>query len=348
MLLVFLIFFTLPLGAQWSEVERLVEQFRQKESAPAVSVAASLKDGTLLTATRGWADLENEVAATSLSMFRLASVSKPFTVVAALKLAEQGALDLDAPVERYVPSWPSKQWKVTVRQLLGNLGGVRHYRQDQSDFNSTVHYWSTREALAAFSSDPLLHEPGTKYLYSSYGFTLAGAAIEAAAGLPYPEAVSALVLRPAEIERMRADDHFAIIPGRVRGYRKTPAGEIQNCPLADTSSKTPGGGWVATAADVARFARALLDGRLIRPESLQMMLERQRLKDGSRTGYGLGMGILRETSPRLYGHSGGQQGASAYLAFCPELKTAVAVLVNLEGVNTRPLAEAILAELARD
>lgn len=345
MLLVLLVFIVLPLPAQTAEVERLVDEFRLQSKAPGISVAAVPQDGELFTAVRGWADLENQVAVTPLSVFRLASVSKPFTSVAAIRLAEQERLDLDAPVDRYVSSWPAKQWPVSVRQLLGNLGGVRHYREDNSDFNSTVHYNSVREALAAFSADPLAHEPGTKYLYSSYGFTLAGAAVEGAAGMPYAEAVAALVLRPAGLERMRTDDHFAVIPNRVRGYRLTPSGEVENCSLADTSSKTPGGGWVAAASDVARFARALMDGRLITAESLELMLTRQRLKDRSRTGYGLGISVNREGAPRVYSHSGGQQGASTYLVFCPELKTAVAILVNLEGVNLRPLAEAILGEL---
>lgn len=333
--------------AQPAGIDRLVEEFREKQKAPGISVAILTRDGELATVTRGWADVENGVAVTPATVFRLASVVKPFTAVAAMRLVEEGKLDLDAPVEQYVTAWPAKQWPVTTRQLLGHLGGVRSYRDDGSDNNSTRHFWSTAEAVTAFSADPLAHEPGTKYLYSSYGFNLAGAVVEAASGMPYASAVASLVLRPAGSDTMRIDDVFALIPNRARGYRRNSAGEIENCSLADNSLKAPGGGWVATAIDVVKFARALMEGRLVKPQTMELMFERQRLKDGSRTGYGLGFGINREKAPRVYSHGGGQQGASTYLVFSPELKTAVAVLVNLEGVDPRGLAEAILAELER-
>jgi len=347
MRLAWLVLASAPAWAQAGGIERLVDEYREKERAPGISVAVLTRAGEIDTVTRGWADLENEVAVSPVTVFRLASVVKPFTAVAAMRLVEEGRLDLDAPVEKYVAAWPAKQWPVTTRQLLGHLGGVRGYREDGSDNNSTRHYWSTVEALTAFSADPLAHEPGTKYLYSSYGFNLAGGVVEKASGLAYAAAVAAFVLRPAGIETMRIDDVFSIIPNRARGYRRNPAGEIENCSLADNSLKAPGAGWVATAIDVVKFARALMDGRLVKPETLEQMFERQKLKDGSRTGYGLGFGINREKAPRIYSHSGGQQGTSTYLAFSPELKTAVAVLVNLEGANPRGLAEAVLAELEK-
>jgi CubicO group peptidase (beta-lactamase class C family) len=326
------------------EMERLVEAYREKEGAPAVSAAALMPDGAVTAAARGWADLENEVAATPGSMFRLASLSKPLTAATALRLAEAGLLDLDAPVEKYVPSWPRKPWPVTVRQLLGHLGGVRDYREDRSDADSTVHYWSVREALTVFSADPLAHEPGTRYLYTSHGYALAAAAMEGAAGAPYADLVAGQMLRPAGIETIRPDDVFALIPNRARGYRKAPTGEIQNCPLADTSVRLPGGGWAGTASGVAKFAKALMEGRLLGEQWFEKMLERQRLKDGSRTGYGLGLGIIRDRAPRVFGHSGGLQGASTYMVFSPEAKTAAVVLANLEGLNPQGLAEALLAE----
>lgn len=336
-----------PLWAQLADVESLVDAFRAKAQAPAVSVALVFKDGTISTLARGWADLENEVAATPSTTFRLGSVSKPFTAVAAIRLAEMGKLDLDLPVENYVRLWKAKEWPVTVRQLLAHLGGVRHYREDLSDFHSTRHYWSLSEALSAFAGDPLVHEPGTKYLYSSYGFNLAGAAVESASGMTYASAVRDLVLNPAGIETMREDDVYRVVPNRARGYRRNRNGTVENCSLADMSVKTPGGGWIATATDVAKFARVLMDGRLLRQDSMDAAFERQQLKGGGRTGYGLGFSLVRDKAPRAIGHSGGQQGATTYLLFCPEWKTAAVVLVNMEALDLRPLAEALLEAASR-
>ncbi len=343
--LVFLL--SMPVWAQPSAIETMVDLFRAKEQAPAVSVVLVLRDGSVLTVVRGWADLENEVAAAPSTLFRLGSISKPFTAVAALRLAEQNKLDLDNPVEGYVPGWRAREWPVTVRQLLGHLGGVRHYRRDLSDFHSTRHYRSLSEALSAFAGDPLVHEPGTKYLYSTYGFNLAGAAIESAAGTTYANAVRDLVLNPSGIESMREDDVYQVIPHRARGYRRNGNGVVENCSLADMSVKTPGGGWIATATDVARFARALMDGKILRLDTMEAAFQRQKLKTGGRTGYGLGFSILRDKAPRAIGHSGGQQGATTYLLFCPELKTAAVVLVNMEALDLKPLAEALLEAASR-
>ncbi len=336
-----------PVFAQPAAVEEMVDAFRAKELAPGVSVALVHRDGSISTLARGWADLENEVAAGPGTVFRLGSISKPFTAVAALRLAEEGRLDLDAPVEKYVSKWKEKQWPVTVRQLLAHLGGVRHYREDLADFQSTRHYWSLTEALSVFVGDPLVHEPGTKYLYSSYGFNLAGAAVETASGLSYVNAVRQMVLNPAGIETMREDDVHRIVPNRARGYRRNSNGTVENCSLADMSVKTPGGGWIASATDVAKFARALMDGKIIGPDTMETAFQRQQLKGSGKTGYGLGFSIVREREPRAIGHSGGQQGASTYFLFCPELKTAAVVLVNMEGLNLRPLAESLLEAASR-
>lgn len=333
--------------AAQAAVERIVESFQESERAPAVSAAVLARGKVIVAAARGWADAENEVAAVPETVFRLGSLSKPLTAVTALMLAEQGALDLDAPVEKCVSQWQGKAWPVTVRQLLGHLGGVRNVRDDNSDSVSTVHYWSLGESLQAFAADPLAHEPGTRYLYSRYGYCLAGAAIEAAAGMSYAEAVASLVLRRTSMDSTRVDDVYAIIPNRARGYRRSPTGELQNCPLSDLSILLPSGGWLATAADVARFIQALLQGSLLTNPSLEMMLERQRLKDGSRTGYGLGVGINRDRAPRVFGHAGGVAGASSYLAFSPDTGAAAVTLANMEGLNLRPMAEAMLDEGSR-
>jgi CubicO group peptidase (beta-lactamase class C family) len=332
--------FAQDLESRRPAIDLAVAQAMARDRIPAVSAAVALPDGTIFTGAWGMADLENFVPATPRTAFRLASVSKPFTAVAAMTLAEEGKLDLDAPVQKYVPAFPQKQWPVTTRLLLGHLAGIRHYAGDE--INSTKHYWSLAEGLTIFAADDLLHEPGTKYLYSSYGFNLAGAAVEAAAGQPFVEYVRRRILLPAGAVSMRPDDVYALVPSRARGYRRRADNEIENCALADTSYKIPGGGWVATAADVVRFCQALLQGRIVRPESLETMWTPQRLKDGRQTGYGLGWGVNRFAGQRVVEHSGGQQGASTFVLAAPESKVAVAVLTNLEGAPAAQIARQIL------
>ena len=314
-------------------VEAAIAAAMAAQKIPGLSVAIVTGGELRFSAGYGQADVENEVPATAETVYRLASVSKPVTAVAAMQLAEQGKLDLDAPVQRYVPSFPVKPWPVTTRALLGHLAGIRHYAE--GEFESTRHFATTAEALQIFQDDPLVQEPGTKYLYSTYGYTLVGAVIEAAAGTTFAEYLDTNVFGPAGMAGARVDDVFEIIPRRARGYQKGPGGMLQNSRLADTSYKIPGGGLCATAPDLARFAIALSKGTLVRRETRRQMFTAQRTRDGKPTGYGLGwaVGPGRRGRREVF-HSGAQQRVTSLLYTQPDRGLAVALFANLEGMGS--------------
>ncbi|MBI5085961.1 MAG: beta-lactamase family protein [Acidobacteria bacterium] len=338
----------LPLHAQVSSdtvraLERVATSWMEKEHIPALSVAVGVGDAPAWTAAWGFTDLENFVPATPRSMFRIGSIAKTFTAVAALQLAEAGRLDLDAEVQAYVPSFPHKKWPISVRQLLSHLAGIRNYQGDE--FNSTRHYRSIEEALAVFAADPLVHQPGSEYLYTTYGVNLAGAAVQSAAGVSYAELVRRNIIEPAGISSMRPDDVFAVIPYRARGYRRRADGAIENCALLDTSNKLPGGGWEATAHDLVLFARALFNGRLLKPDSLAAMWTPQKLNNGKPTGYGLGWGLYQHQGVLVAEHSGTQPGIKAHLLAVPQRRIAIAVLTNLEDGRAPEIAREMFAAL---
>jgi CubicO group peptidase (beta-lactamase class C family) len=156
-----------------------------RERIPGLVVGFTLDTCTWVRAF-GTADVENGTPTLPNSSFRLASVQKTMTAVAVLQLAERGKLDLDAPIQRYVPHFPRKPWAVTARLLLSHLGGIPHYVNRDVEQRIREHR-STRQAIAIFAAFDLIAEPGTKYSYSSYGYNLLGAAIEGASGLSYAE-----------------------------------------------------------------------------------------------------------------------------------------------------------------
>jgi CubicO group peptidase (beta-lactamase class C family) len=314
-------------------IEAAVTATMSAERIPGLSVAVATRSELRFAAGFGQADLENDVPATAETVYRLASVSKPITAVAALQLAEQGKLDLDAPVQKYVPSFPQKPWPVTTRALLGHLSGIRHYAE--GEFDSTRHYNALADALPIFQDDPLAQEPGTKYLYSTYGFTLAGVVIEAAAGTTFGDYVKKGVFEPAGMVTARVDDVFEIIPHRAHGYQKGPGGTVQNSGLADTSYKVPGGGLCATATDLVRFAVAVGNGTLLKPQTRREMFTSQRTRDGKRTGYGLGWAVTtgRQGRKEIF-HRGDQQRVTSLLYTQPDRGLAIAVFANLEGIGS--------------
>jgi CubicO group peptidase (beta-lactamase class C family) len=333
--------------AGWSaekekEVAAAVEKLRADQGIPGIGAAVALGGELVWAAGFGQSDVENAVPVTNATTFRLGSISKPISAVAAMQLVEQGKLDLDAEVQRYVPAFPKKPWPITTRQLLAHLAGIRHYQGDE--FDSIRRYSGVTEGLDIFKDDPLLYEPGTKYSYSTYGYSLVGAVVEAAAGRPFVPLLHDAVFVPAGMTTARDDDARAIIPGRAQGYFKGPDGGLQNSEPADTSYKIPGGGIIATATDVARFGAAFLEGRLVRPATVATMLTPVPTRDGVPHAYGLGFSS-RSGPPREAWHTGGQQRISTALYLRPDSGVVVVVLTNLEDAPGRVETARRIAEI---
>jgi serine beta-lactamase-like protein LACTB len=324
---------------QTRAIDALVSGEMSRLNVPGLSVAVANRDGLCLTAAYGLADIENNVPTKTATIFRLASLSKAVTAIAAMQLSERGQLDLDAPIQKYVQSFPEKPWPITTRQLLVHQAGIRHYAE--GELANPRHFESLTESLQLFRDSPLLHEPGTKALYSSYGYNLVGCAIEGASGVSYLDFVRSNVFAPAEMQNTRVDDHLEIIPNRARGYFKDSTGQLRNSALSDTSSKIPSGGLCGPAADVGRLAVAFLEGRLVKPETVRRMLTRQKTRDGRTTGYGVGFVVSRRGGQSEAWCMGAQPQVSGTLYLRPDAGVAVAILANLESIPS------VLTDLAR-
>jgi serine beta-lactamase-like protein LACTB len=328
-----------------SQISQSVSDFMAATSVPGLSVAVVLNGQPVWSAGFGMADLENFVPATSSTLFRLASVSKPITATAILQLSERGKLDLDAPIQKYCPAFPKKEWPITTRELLGHLGGIRHYNPDlHGDIpeDSARHFTSMEESLTIFENDPLVAKPGTKFQYSTYGYTVLGCVLEGASAQKYIDYVTENVFRPAAMNATRADDFFAIIPHRTRWYHKDAQGALQNAGVLDSSYKIPGGGWLSSADDLARFETAILADALLKRATRDVMWTQEKTTSGEQPNYALGWGLGKRYGLSLFAHTGGQQGTSTCILLAPERAAGIVVLANLEGADVAALSEKIL------
>jgi CubicO group peptidase (beta-lactamase class C family) len=169
--------------------------------------------------------------------------------------------------------------------------------------------------------------------------------VEAAAGVPFLEYLKENVLKPARMESTEADNQRAIIPNRTRWYSRNQEGEVINAMLADTSNKVPGGGLLSTSEDLIRFATAWESERLLKRATLRMQVQRQRLTNGSFTGYGLGWNITPIGGNPTVSHSGGQHGSKTLLAIFPQKKLSIAVMTNSDYADPLKVVELILKTL---
>lgn len=340
--------------ATGQQIDALIADLMSADGIPGISVAVAQENQLVYSKGFGLADVENSVSATERTLYRTASIAKPMTAAVVLSLMEDGKLDLDEDVRTYVPEFGQKRWSVTSRQLLGHLGGIRHYKSS-SEASSTKHFFSLRSALKTFASDRLTHEPGSRYRYSSFGYNLLGSVSEGAGNDDFLGLMQKHVLGPAGMQHTVVDDQNAVIPNRASGYiRATESllttlpddhnwvlGNLYNSKLHDTSMKIPGGGLLSTASDLVRFAAAINQQKLLTRSTLHDMWTRQRTTDGKLTNYGLGWSIGRKSGRRAVWHGGAQSGTSTTLLLFPDTGTCIALMSNLQKLSLLKTAAAI-------
>jgi N-acyl-D-amino-acid deacylase len=282
--------------------DREVEAFMQARKVPGGALAVVKNRRLVYAHGYGWADREKGISVRPDSLFRIASISKPITAVAVLRLVEEGKLDLDARAFDLVklkplPSAGAKRdprlSQITVRQLLQHTAGWDRDQGFDPMFRS--------RAIATAAAEPpparpqaiirymlgrkLDFDPGTRYAYSNLGYCVLGRVIEAVSGQPYETFVQEKVLAPIGIRRMRVGATLASTPDEVHCY--TPDGSKGDSVFPGTPKKVPWpyggfyleamdahGGWIAAVTDLARFAAALDDpdhSPLLKPGTLRTM-----------------------------------------------------------------------------
>jgi serine beta-lactamase-like protein LACTB len=319
-----------------------------EERLVGLAVAVMRDEEVLYAQGFGLANRGRKVPVTLETRFRWASISKPVTAVRAMQLWEQGALDLDKPVRRYVSVWPKKKYDVTSRQLLCHQGGIPHYRNGTikprrpKRYENEHPYADVVTALDKFRGSPLLHEPGSAYSYSTYGYMLLGAVVQNAGEAPFWTQVREHIATPLGLTTLRPDYQWKDIPHRAVGYKKLPTDGWIRSTNTDVSWKLAGGGFVSTVEDLARFGSGMLTGKLVKSSTRDMMWSAQPTSDGKATGYGLGWSVRRRKGRLRASHSGAQEKTSTYLLLEPDTGLCVAVMTNTEGASLGALAGALL------
>ncbi|MDX1383872.1 MAG: serine hydrolase domain-containing protein [Thermoanaerobaculia bacterium] len=314
-----------------------------------VSAAVARRGEIVFEGGAGLRDRERDLPATSEMVHRIASITKAMTATAVLQLVESGDIDLAAPVQRYLPGFPShEKGTIEIHHLLTHTSGMRHYVGAEN--RPMEHYPSLAAALEVFEARPLVAEPGVRFLYSTYGYTVLGAVIEAVTGRTYGEHMREAVFAPAGMTRTRPEDRSRDEPQRSALYRRDGEGEIVPDLETDLSIKVPGGGLVSTAGDLVRFGIAFQDGRLVAPETIERMLVVPEAK-WQRVPYAMGWMVWQdEVLGRVLHQDGGQSGTSTILEIYPERDVVVAVIGNVARTGReideirRELVELLLAE----
>ncbi|WP_331054905.1 serine hydrolase domain-containing protein, partial [Longimicrobium sp.] len=248
------------LAARIEQARGLARALLASDTLPGLSVAVGV-DGEIVWAEGfGWADVEQRRPVTPATQFRVGSTAKALTSAAVGLLHQRGRLAVDAPVRDVVPEFAEKPWPVTLRQLMGHTSGIRHYRT-VDEMMSRTRCTDVRDGIRVFGADSLLFRPGTRYSYSSYGFVLASAVVQARAGEPFAAFMQREVLGPLGMRATVPD-----VPGERTADEAVPysrsGGVTRPAPEVDITCVLAAGGYLSTPSDLVRFGQAMLDRRL--------------------------------------------------------------------------------------
>lgn len=316
---------------------------------PGLSVAVSIDGQVVWSEGFGYANIETGTPVTARTKFRIGSVSKPLTAVAVGTLIDDGKLDLDAPVQQYVPAFPEKaKGMVTSRSVGGHLAGIRHYQGTEN--LSSRKYQTVTQSLEIFKDDTLQTPPGEAYSYSSYGWNLLSAVVEGASGEEFLPFMYENVFGPLDMRNTVAEHMDSIIVGRSGYYWRSGRGmdaPIINAPYVDNSYKWAGGGFVSTPEDLLKFAHGLMYGDILSEETRNMLWATQHTSDGEATGYGIGFSDGKAMMHRRVGHGGGSVGGNAWFNMFVDDGVAMAVLTNITNGGYGSVAADVMMAFMR-
>jgi CubicO group peptidase (beta-lactamase class C family) len=272
--------------------------------------------------------------------FNLGSMNKMFTAVSIAQLVETGILSYDDPIGKWLgPEWvrPEVGERATIRHLLTHTSGLGSFFTDEFMRSSRGLYRGLDDWRDIVRQDSLAFEPGTQWSYSNTGFHLLGVIVEKASGQSYYDYVREHVYEPAGMTGTDAYEVDAVVPNLAQGYDRieTNAGVTYRSNILEhTARGGPAGGGYSTAPDLLAFANALLEGRLVRPETLALITTAK--PEAASPDYGYGFG--QWDGGRLFGHTGGFPGISSALMVDRESGNVVVVMSNY-GRASMPVAD---------
>jgi D-alanyl-D-alanine carboxypeptidase len=322
--------------------------------SPGLEVAV-IKDGKpLLLKSYGSANLEQHVPVSNDSVFRVGSVTKQFTAVALLLLAEEGKVSLQDKLSKYYPNFPRAN-DITLEQMLHHTSGIYNYTSAPSFAVDGMVHRSTDEMVEYIGKLPKTQdfEPGTDWSYSNSAYFILGGVVEKAAGQPLANEFKTKLFTPLGMTHTALDDETEIVTGRATGYSATAPGKFSNAPFISMSIPGGAGSIRSTAGDLAKWDAALYGGKILKPASLAAMLTPGKLNNGENSGtamakmmaaagapaatqsakheYGYALFLSEVEGHRKIDHGGGIYGFSAALSEFPDDKTTVVVLSNVIG-----------------
>ena len=316
-----------------------VDKEVSQKQLPAFSLSLVDRDRVVWAQGFGFQDADKKVPATAETVYRVGSVSKLFTDIAVMQLVEKGLLDLDAPIENYLPAFkPNNPFSVpiTPRQLMSHRSGLVRESPVGNYFDPSEP--SLAETVESLNGTSLVYEPETKTKYSNAAIAVVGSLLESEGKVPHAKRVRETILDPLGMTDSSFDVSPSISSKLATGWMRTYDGRRFRAPEFQLGTG-PAGNMFSSVLDLARFLTCLFNdgragnGQILKQETLAMMTTSVRDSKGESQGFGLGFSIGTIDGFKKIGHGGAVYGFSTQLEAIPERKIGVAAAASLDGCN---------------
>jgi CubicO group peptidase (beta-lactamase class C family) len=317
-----------------------------KPDQPGAAIIVRKNGRTLFRKGYGLADLERGVPVAPDMVFRLGSITKQFTAVSILLLAQEGRLGLQDEIARFLPDYPTQGRRITIEHLLTHTSGIQSY----TDMAEWLPLWrkdfTVKELIDLFKDKPMTFEPGRSWAYNNSAYILLGAVIEKVSGLTYERFVEDRLFKPLGMTSSCYDHTERIIPRRVAGYEADAKGFV-NAPYLGMAQPYAAGSLASTVDDLAVWSDAVFGGKVVGQDRLDKAWTPYKLANGESSGYGYGWFIADFAGHRSIEHGGGINGFSTYEMTFPEDGIFIAILTNSAVAGRDPEPRAVkIARLA--
>lgn len=322
-----------PVARVAQVVDSLAQDFIAQHHAPSVAIGLVRGRDTIALKAWGQADIEQDVAATAATVYRIGSVTKQFTSATVMQLVEQGKVKLDDSIAVYVPNLPAAWRGVKIRQLLNHTSGIPSYTDVGERWRKRWGDELTPDSLLAFTtSDSMWFPPGTKWRYDNTGYILLGMLIEKVTGKSWAINLSERFFQPLGMNTTYDCQNVPLIPHRARGYETVGEdgddGRWENTAYLAMSQPYAAGALCSTVGDLARWNRALHTGHVVSAASYAALTTPEGVAATAQMHYGFGLIADTIAGRPFITHGGGIHGFITGNAWVPEAQLSVTVLTN--------------------
>jgi CubicO group peptidase (beta-lactamase class C family)/D-alanyl-D-alanine dipeptidase len=322
------------------KLEEAIAYEMEDKDLPAISIALVDDQEIVWAQGFGMADPDEGIPATAGTVHRIASLSKLFTDMAVMQLAERGDVDIDAPITDYLPEFQPRNSfdrEITLRQIMSHRSGIVREPPVGHYFDPTEP--TVAQLVESLNSTDIVYEPESRTKYSNAAISVAGYAVEKLEGQSFDQYMQTNVLDPIGMSRSSYVPKPEIIEHLAVGYMWGCDGRVFEAPTFELGM-VPAAGMYSTAKDLAEFMKMLFNGgtapggQILQPETLEKMWEIQYAEEGQQSGFGLGFYVGQLDGKRQIGHGGVMYGYATGIEALPDEKLGVVTVITLDAVNS--------------